>query len=251
MKDARACRHGHGFWPDERTTWQPVPRSARRLYDGRVFPQRRTSRRAVVIDNISRFIQAGSEVSGSTGQLPSRMGYQSTTATSRAVLKNVSSAPMRVRLHRFRPFTFPPTISPNRPLSTCSRICRPRLFFRESGRVKGLIQRLIRCSRVRKCCCRQSSASVITASRRRCAGSCATRRTQGHIVMLGLEQLSTEDRKTVFRARRLDVFSRSRLWQPSISRERKARWSVWTKPSRAASASCTTSLRTGRKPPCT
>jgi len=35
----------------------------------------------LLIDNIFRFIQAGSEVSGLTGKMPSRVGYQATLAT--------------------------------------------------------------------------------------------------------------------------------------------------------------------------
>ena len=35
----------------------------------------------LLIDNIFRFIQAGSEVSGLMGQMPSRLGYQPTMGT--------------------------------------------------------------------------------------------------------------------------------------------------------------------------
>jgi len=41
----------------------------------------------LMIDNIFRFIQAGSEVSGLMGKLPSRVGYQSTLATELAELE--------------------------------------------------------------------------------------------------------------------------------------------------------------------
>ena len=41
----------------------------------------------LLIDNIFRFIQAGSEVSGLMGQLPSRLGYQPTLATELADLE--------------------------------------------------------------------------------------------------------------------------------------------------------------------
>ncbi len=41
----------------------------------------------LLIDNIFRFIQAGSEVSGLMGQLPSRLGYQPTLATELAELE--------------------------------------------------------------------------------------------------------------------------------------------------------------------
>ena len=41
----------------------------------------------LTIDNIFRFIQAGSEVSGLMGQLPSRVGYQPTLASELAELE--------------------------------------------------------------------------------------------------------------------------------------------------------------------
>src|SRR5690606_24594068 len=41
----------------------------------------------LLIDNIFRFIQAGSEVSGLMGQLPSRLGYQPTLGTELAELE--------------------------------------------------------------------------------------------------------------------------------------------------------------------
>jgi len=41
----------------------------------------------LMIDNIFRFIQAGMEVSGLLGQLPSRLGYQPTLATELAELE--------------------------------------------------------------------------------------------------------------------------------------------------------------------
>src|SRR3546814_15657331 len=41
----------------------------------------------LLIDNVFRFIQAGSEVSGLLGRLPSRMGYQPTLGTELAELE--------------------------------------------------------------------------------------------------------------------------------------------------------------------
>ena len=41
----------------------------------------------VLIDNVFRFVQAGSEVSGLLGRLPSRVGYQPTLATEIAELQ--------------------------------------------------------------------------------------------------------------------------------------------------------------------
>jgi F-type H+-transporting ATPase subunit beta len=41
----------------------------------------------LLIDNIFRFIQAGSEISGLMGQIPSRLGYQPTMGTELAQLE--------------------------------------------------------------------------------------------------------------------------------------------------------------------
>ena len=47
----------------------------------------------LLIDNVYRFVQAGAEVSGLLGRLPSRVGYQPTLASEIAEL---------ARAHRFR-----------------------------------------------------------------------------------------------------------------------------------------------------
>jgi F-type H+-transporting ATPase subunit beta len=44
-------------------------------------------RDVLLIDNIFRFIQAGSEVSGLMGQMPSRLGYQPTMGTELSALQ--------------------------------------------------------------------------------------------------------------------------------------------------------------------
>jgi F-type H+/Na+-transporting ATPase subunit beta len=51
------------------------------------FRDRRKSDVLLLIDNIFRFIQAGAEVSGLLGRLPSRVGYQSTLASELAELE--------------------------------------------------------------------------------------------------------------------------------------------------------------------
>ena len=46
------------------------------------------------MDNVFRFVQAGSEVSGLLGRLPSRVGYQPTLATEIAELQErIASVP--------------------------------------------------------------------------------------------------------------------------------------------------------------
>jgi len=56
----------------------------------------------LLIDNIFRFIQAGMEVSGLMGQMPSRLGYQSTMSTSCRVWRSALRTLMRVPSHPFR-----------------------------------------------------------------------------------------------------------------------------------------------------
>jgi F0F1-type ATP synthase beta subunit len=47
----------------------------------------------LLIDNIFRFIQAGMEVSGLLGQMPSRLGYQPTMARNYRGWRNASPTP--------------------------------------------------------------------------------------------------------------------------------------------------------------
>ena len=51
----------------------------------------------VLIDNIFRFVQAGSEVSGLLGRIPSRVGYQPTLGTELAALEERICSTDRVR----------------------------------------------------------------------------------------------------------------------------------------------------------
>ena len=67
------------------------------------------------MDNVFRFVQAGGEVSGLLGRLPSRVGYQPTLATEIAELEErIASVPGAAVIRRSRPSTCPPTTSPIR-----------------------------------------------------------------------------------------------------------------------------------------
>ena len=60
------------------------------------------------IDNIFRFVQAGSEVSALLGRMPSAVGYQPTLATEMGELQERITSPRTVLLLRFRRFTCRP-----------------------------------------------------------------------------------------------------------------------------------------------
>ena len=58
------------------------------------------------IDNIFRFIQAGSEVSALLGRMPSAVGYQPTLATEVGALQERITSTRRGSLLQYRPFMF-------------------------------------------------------------------------------------------------------------------------------------------------
>ena len=74
-------KHRAGLRPDERTSRARFRVGHAALTMAEYFRDDARQDVLLLIDNIFRFIQAGSEVSGLMGQLPSRLGYQPTLAT--------------------------------------------------------------------------------------------------------------------------------------------------------------------------
>ncbi|OLO04470.1 F0F1 ATP synthase subunit beta [Salinicola socius] len=170
----------------------------------------------LLIDNIFRFIQAGSEVSGLMGQMPSRLGYQPTMGTELAALEeriaNTDNGAITSLQAVYVPaddFTDPAAVHTFSHLSASIVLSRKRAS-------EGLFPAIDPL---------QSSSKMITPGivgeyHYRIAQ--AIRRTLAQyaelkdiIAMLGLEQLSPEDRKVVARARRLERF----LTQPFFTTE--------------------------------
>lgn len=170
----------------------------------------------LLIDNIFRFIQAGTEVSGLLGQLPSRVGYQPTLATELAELEericttdsgSITSVqavyvpaddftdPSAV--HTFAHLSATIVLSRRRaseglypaidPLESASKMLMPHIVGEQHYRIAQAVRRTL---------AEYEDLKDI-------------------IAMLGLEELSREDRLTVNRARRLDRF----LTQPFFSTE--------------------------------
>jgi F-type H+-transporting ATPase subunit beta len=170
----------------------------------------------LLIDNIFRFIQAGSEVSGLMGQMPSRLGYQPTMGTELSSLEeriaNTDSGAITSIQAVYVPaddFTDPAAIHTFSHLS--SSIVLSRKLAGEG--LYPAIDPLQSSSKM-------AMPSIIGERHYRIARE--IRRTFGQyaelkdiIAMLGLEQLSPDDRKLVFRARRLERF----LTQPFFATE--------------------------------
>jgi F-type H+-transporting ATPase subunit beta len=170
----------------------------------------------LLIDNIFRFIQAGSEVSGLMGQLPSRLGYQPTLATELAGLEericNTATGAITSIQAVYVPaddFTDPAAVHTFAHLSASIVLSRKRA----SEGLYPAIDLLQSASKM---------LNPVVAGEKHYRVAQEVRRTlatyeelKDIIAMLGLEELSMEDRKTVYRARRLERF----MTQPFFTTE--------------------------------
>jgi len=170
----------------------------------------------LLIDNIFRFIQAGSEVSGLMGQMPSRLGYQPTMSTELAGLEeriaNTDSGAITSIQAVYVPaddFTDPAAVHTFSHLSASIVLSRKRA----SEGLYPAIDPLLSSSKM-------ATPGIIGERHYQLAQE--IRRTLAQyaelkdiIAMLGLEQLSPEDRDIVGRARRLEHF----LTQPFFTTE--------------------------------
>ncbi len=170
----------------------------------------------LLIDNIFRFVQAGSEVSGLLGRIPSRVGYQPTLGTELAALEEriastASGAITSVQAvyvpaddftdpaatHTFSHLSATITLSRKRasqglypaidPLQSASKMLTPSVVGERHDRVARAVRHAL---------AEYEDLKDI-------------------IAMLGLEELSESDRATVARARKLERF----LTQPFFSTE--------------------------------
>ncbi|MEI6349780.1 MAG: F0F1 ATP synthase subunit beta [Verrucomicrobiota bacterium] len=170
----------------------------------------------LLIDNIFRFIQAGAEVSGLLGQMPSRMGYQPTMATELSRLEERIASTDTGAITSIQAvyvpaddFTDPAVVHTFSHLSASIVLSRKRASEGLFPAVDPLESRS-----------RMSSPAIIGERHYRIAQEVRGILAQYEelkdiIAMLGLEQLSSEDRKIVFRARRLERF----LTQPFFATE--------------------------------
>jgi F-type H+-transporting ATPase subunit beta len=171
----------------------------------------------LLIDNIFRFIQAGSEISALLGQMPSRLGYQPTMGSELASLEeriaNTDSGAITSIQAVYVPaddFTDPAAVHTFSHLSASIVLSRQRAGEGLYPSIDPL----------------QSNSKMATAGivgERHYNLAQEIRRTLAQyedlkdiIAMLGLEQLTVADRKLVGRARRLERF----FTQPFFSTEK-------------------------------
>jgi len=161
----------------------------------------------LLIDNIFRFIQAGSEVSGLMGQLPSRLGYQPTLATELADLEErICNAATGAITSVQAVYVPADDFSDPAAVHTFSHLSASIVLSRKRAR-EGLYPAID----LLKSSSKLLSPQVVGERHYRIAQE--IRKTlagydelKDIIAMLGLEELSQEDRRTVHRARRLERF---------------------------------------------
>lgn len=169
-----------------------------------------------LIDNIFRFVQSGSEVSGLIGQLPSQLGYQPTLATDLAELEERIGSTEEGGITSVQAvyvpaddFIDPAVVHTFAHLSATIVLSRDRAsqglypavdVLRSESRMLSPLMVGQRHNRI----AREVKATLATYED-----------LQDVIAMLGLEQLSQEDQRTANRARRLDRF----LTQPFFTTE--------------------------------
>lgn len=170
----------------------------------------------LLIDNIFRFIQAGSEVSGLMGRIPSRVGYQPTLATELAELEericNSANGSMTSIQAVYVPaddFTDPAATHVFGHLSSSIVLSRKRA---SQGFYPAVDPLASRSKMLNAAIVGERHYRVATEVRRELA---EYDELQDIIAMLGLEELSENDRATVNRARRLERF----LTQPFVTTE--------------------------------
>ncbi|MEN6602144.1 MAG: F0F1 ATP synthase subunit beta, partial [Bryobacteraceae bacterium] len=170
----------------------------------------------LLIDNIFRFIQAGSEVSGLMGQLPSRLGYQPTLGTELASLEericNTASGAITSVQAVYVPaddFADPSAVHTFSHLSASIVLSRKRAA---EGLYPAVDPLRSGSKMVNPQIAGERHYSTAQAIRKTLAGY---EELKDIIAMLGIEELSQEDRRTVYRARRLERF----LTQPCFVTE--------------------------------
>ena len=168
----------------------------------------------VLIDNIFRFVQAGAEVSGLLGRIPSRVGYQPTLGTELAELeericstRNGSMTSIQAVYVPADDFTDPAATHTFSHLSASIVLSRKRAS-------QGLYPAIDPLKSASKMLTPGSVSDRHYRVARDVRGTLAEyEELKDIIAMLGFEELSERDRATVRRARRLERF----LTQPFFS----------------------------------
>lgn len=161
----------------------------------------------LLVDNIFRFIQAGMELSGLMGRLPSRLGYQPTMATELAELEERIASSKNAAITSIQAVYVPADdLTDPAAVHTFSHLSSTIVLSRKlasEGIYPAIDPLQSRSMMLTPRIVGQKHYEVAREVRKTLAGY---EELKDIIAMLGIEELSREDRKTVFRARRLARF---------------------------------------------
>ena len=170
----------------------------------------------LLVDNIFRFVQAGAEVSGLLGRAPSRVGYQPTLASEVAALQERIASVGAASITAIEAVYVPADDFTDPAVTTISTHVDSMVVLSRAMAAEGMYPAIDPIS----------SSSVLldplVVGEEHVRVATETRRAIAHfqelrdvISLLGVEELSAEDRRIVARARRLQRF----LTQPFIVTE--------------------------------
>jgi F-type H+-transporting ATPase subunit beta len=170
----------------------------------------------LLVDNVFRFVQAGGEVSGMLGRMPSRVGYQPTLASEIADFEERITSVAGAAVTSIQAVYVPADDMTDPAVAQLFTHLDAAVVLSRGLAAQGLypaIDPLASSSDL-------LDASVVGQGHVRTAGQVRSTLAQYHelqdiIAMLGVEELSAEDRRTVARARRLQRF----LTQPFLVTE--------------------------------
>ncbi|WP_319543202.1 F0F1 ATP synthase subunit beta [uncultured Pseudodesulfovibrio sp.] len=161
----------------------------------------------LLVDNIFRFIQAGMELSGLLGRLPSRMGYQPTLGPELAEFQERISSSRKGAISSIQAVYVPADdLTDPSATHTLSHLSASIVLSRKragEGFYPSVDPLQSKSMMLSPNIVGQKHYDVARETRRTLA---EYDELKDIIAMLGLEELSSEDRKTVYRARRLERF---------------------------------------------
>ena len=200
-----------GVRPDERAAGQPPARRADRPDHGRVLPRREGAGKGrdvlFFVDNIYRYTLAGTEVSALLGRMPSAVGYQPTLAEEMGVLQERITSTKTGSITSIQAVYVPADdLTDPSPATTFAHLDATVVLSRNiaSLGIYPAIDPLDSTSR-------QLDPNVIGAehydtARRVQATLQRYKELKDIIAILGMDELSEEDKQAVSRARKIERF---------------------------------------------
>ena len=160
------------------------------------------------IDNIFRFVQAGSEVSALLGRMPSAVGYQPTLATEMGQLQERITSTRTGSVTSVQAIYVPADdLTDPAPANTFAHLDSTTVLSTAQSSRRASTRQSIRSTRRHARCSRASSSAEHYAARSRVQEVLQRYRDlQDIIAILGIDELSDEDKLVVTRARKIERF---------------------------------------------